>query len=246
MIPAWLSFLDALLAVLAVLVGSLGAHFDLIAPLIGFQIFLLGFLLSVLAVLTGILGLIRTASAKRRAGLPRAITGTILGLIIAVPILMIINNVRKYPPINDITTDVDNPPEFVHATALPANRGRDMKYDRARYAALQQKGYGTVAPLKLDAPPDAVFAKVRVMAAAIPIWRVTYTNPQTKTLEGVATSRLFRFKDDFVVQVRPSGNGASLVEMRSKSRDGVGDLGTNYHRIERFFARLAATSTPSP
>ena len=245
MIPAWLSFLDALLAVLAVLVGILGAHFGLIAPLIGLQIFLLGFLLSVLAVLTGILGLIRTASPKRRSGLPRAITGTILGLIIAVPIVLIINRVRKYPPINDITTDVSNPPEFVHAETLPANRGRDLKYDRAKYAVLQQKGYGTVAPLKLNAPPAAVFAKVKVMAAAIPSWRVTYTNPDTKTLEGVATSRIFRFKDDFVIQVRPDGNGASLVEMRSKSRDGVGDLAKNYHRLERFFARLAASAPSS-
>ena len=55
----------------------------------------------------------------------------------------------------------------------------------------------------------------------------------------MATSTLFRFHDDFVIQVRPAAEtDYSLVEMRSKSRDGKGDLGTNYNRIESFFRAL--------
>ncbi len=245
MIPAWLSFLDGLFAVALVLAGIVGAHFSLVTPFLGFQLFVLGFLLSILAVLIGILGLIRTASPRRRAGLPRAIIGMILGLIVAVPIFAIIGQARKYPDINDITTDVDNPPEFVRATALPQNRGRDMKYDRAKYAAQQQRGYGDVAPLRLDGQSDAVFAKVKAVAAKMPDWQITFTDPHAHTVEGVATSRLFHFQDDFVIQVRPSDSGASLVEMRSKSRDGIGDLGVNYHRIETFFANLAAAAAPA-
>jgi len=37
--------------------------------------------------------------------------------------------------------------------------------------------------------------------------------------------------------VRPR-DGGSIVEMRSKSRDGKGDIGANAKRIESFFARL--------
>ena len=40
------------------------------------------------------------------------------------------------------------------------------------------------------------------------------------------------------IQVRPGPNGGSLVEMRSKSRDGVGDLGVNYNRIVMFLSKL--------
>ncbi|HZY59493.1 MAG TPA: DUF1499 domain-containing protein, partial [Candidatus Binataceae bacterium] len=66
-----------------------------------------------------------------------------------------------------------------------------------------------------------------------------------RTIEGVAVTRLFHFRDDLIIQVRaaPSGGG-SLVEMRSKSRDGVGDVGANYKRINGFFASLSATGTP--
>jgi uncharacterized protein (DUF1499 family) len=42
--------------------------------------------------------------------------------------------------------------------------------------------------------------------------------------------------DDFVIQVRPAPDGTgSLIEMRSKSRDGIGDFGVNYKRIRMFF-----------
>jgi uncharacterized protein (DUF1499 family) len=55
--------------------------------------------------------------------------------------------------------------------------------------------------------------------------------------EGFSTSRLFRFKDDFVIEVRPYETG-SIVQMRSKSRVGRGDVGANAARIETFFAKL--------
>ncbi len=60
-----------------------------------------------------------------------------------------------------------------------------------------------------------------------------------RKIEGVDTSWLFRFKDDFVIEVRPDGADGSLVHMRSKSRDGKGDVGANAKRIRAFFARVA-------
>jgi len=39
--------------------------------------------------------------------------------------------------------------------------------------------------------------------------------------------------------VQPAADSSdSLVEMRSKSHDGKGDLGANYNRIESFFKAL--------
>jgi uncharacterized protein (DUF1499 family) len=241
MIPAWLSFFDAILAIVLVAVGILGAHFAMILPFRGFQIFLLGFFLSLIGVVLGIVGLFMTRSPQRAAARPRAIFGVLISFVIAVPVLLIIASGLKYPPINDITTDFDNPPEFVHATDLAANHGRDMKYDKARYAERQQAGYGKLEPLKLPAEPDAEFARVEALAKDMPSWRITFDDPKTRTIEGVATSALFRFKDDFVIAVRPGEGGGSLVEMRSKSRDGVGDFGVNYKRIQTFFERLVGT-----
>jgi uncharacterized protein (DUF1499 family) len=51
-------------------------------------------------------------------------------------------------------------------------------------------------------------------------------------------TRIFRFVDDIVVRVRPS-NGGSIVDVRSKSRDGRGDMGANAARIRAFRDKLA-------
>ena len=57
-------------------------------------------------------------------------------------------------------------------------------------------------------------------------------------MEAVATSKLFHFQDDIVIRVRPEGQGGSLVDMRSKSRDGQGDFGVNAARIRQFMVAL--------
>jgi uncharacterized protein (DUF1499 family) len=192
----------------------------------------------------GIVGILITRDPASAAIHARARTGTVLCLVVALPVLVIVLSGMKYPPINDITTDYQNPPEFTHAQDLPANHGRDMKYDAAKYMEPAKKGYPNLAPGKTIADAATVFAGVEKIAASIPDWRITSDDPKTMTLEGVATSELFRFRDDFVIQVRPGDGGGSLVEMRSKSRDGVGDFGVNYHRIEMFLKKVEAKFPP--
>jgi uncharacterized protein (DUF1499 family) len=145
----------------------------------------------------------------------------------------------KYPAINDITTDFDNPPEFVFAQKLQHEPNRDMKYDKTMYADRQQAGYGPMGPLKERLEPTAAFERVKEVAQAVPTWKITYTDPSSHTLEAVSTSGLFHFQDDVVIQIRPTPDGGSLVEMRSKSRDGKGDFGINARRIHHFFDRVA-------
>ena len=238
MIPAWLAFFDGMLAVTLVAVGLIGAHFFLTPAFFGFQLFAFGFLLSLLGFVLGIIGLLMTRSGPRRVARPRALIGTLLSLTVALPVLAVFMTHSKYPPINDITTDFTNPPEYVHAAELTANQGRDMKYNRDKYMAAQQKGYPPLAPGSITGDPTAVFDRVKTLVASIPDWQITYVDPKTRTLEGVSTSKLFHFQDDFVIEVRPGPNGTSLVEMRSKSRDGVGDLGVNYNRIVMFLGKL--------
>jgi len=58
------------------------------------------------------------------------------------------------------------------------------------------------------------------------------------TLLARDTSKIFRFVDDIVVRVRPAENGGAIVDVRSKSRVGQGDIGANAARIRRFAERL--------
>jgi uncharacterized protein (DUF1499 family) len=239
MVPAWLAFFDGLLAFALALAGIVGAHYGLTAPFIGFSLVLGGGALGAFGTLAGIVGVLRTAAPVRRSARPRAMVGLVLSLVVVLPLLGVFYT-HQYPAINDITTDTKNPPEFVKAQQIPVNRMRNMKYDPAKYAAVQENAqvYKDLAPLKLEAAPDDVFKKAEIIAGEIPNWKITYSDPATRTLEGIATSALFHFNDDWIIEVRPGEGGGSLVEMRSKSRDGVGDLGANYHRIKSFFHLL--------
>ena len=237
MVLAWLAFFDGLLAITLIAVGIIGAHYYIVPPLTGFGLFAFGFLLSIIGSLVGLLAIFLTRKPERRAGRNRALVGTIICLAIAIPLIVTIVRSSKYPAINDITTDFDNPPEFVFAQKLQP--GRDMKYDKATYADKQQAGYGPISPIKERLEPSAEFERVREVAQKVPTWKITYTDTTKNTLEAVSTSGLFHFEDDIVIQIRPTPAGESLVEMRSKSRDGKGDFGINARRIRRFFDRVA-------
>ncbi len=245
MIIAWLAFFDSLLAVAMLGAGVVGAHWRWVTPILGFSIFLLGTLVGIIALILGLIGIYATRSPMRAAARPRAVVGTILGALTILPVALIMLTGPKVPPINDITTDFDNPPEFANAQQLNANHGRDMKYDKAKYADKQLQGYGPLAPLKMPQPPDDAFKAVQRAAAQMPTWTITVTDPTSRTIEGYSTSGLFHFNDDFIIQVRPGDGGGSLCEMRSKSRDGVGDFGVNHKRIMDFFAAVQPASSGS-
>ena len=54
----------------------------------------------------------------------------------------------------------------------------------------------------------------------------------------IATTRLFGFHDDIAIRIRPDGAQGSRVDVRSKSRDGKGDIGANAARIRAFVGEL--------
>lgn len=254
MIPAWLSISSAVFAVLLTEVGVVGAHLGAIPPMTGFLAFALGFMIACLALLFGLTGLARSSAPESRSMRRKAATGTVLSLLVSVPVgfTMMRWLSMPYPNINDITTDYDNPPQFVNPPELSVD---SMKYDRARLEPIQGKYYPRLAPLLLHEQPDRAFARVRAAAnvppliglqmagqiPSVPGWFIVYIDPATRTIEGVETSYLFRFRDDFVIRVRPGPDrNSSLVEMRSRSRNGMGDFGVNYNRIREFFALLKA------
>src|ERR1043166_5998926 len=190
--------------------GPFLAPFSITPAMIGFVLFDLGGLLGLLALVTGIVGAVRGGGVG---------SGLVFGAVVTVAFILIAVPSAKVPPINDITTDTQHPPEFVKAGSLDANRGRDMQYPGATFAKQQRAGYSDLAPLRLNLPPGDAFKRVETTAQQMPDWEITRTDAAAHALEGVATSRLFRFKDDFVVEVRPQ-DGGSVVQMRSKSRNG--------------------------
>jgi uncharacterized protein (DUF1499 family) len=248
MILTWLALLDGVIGVTVALAGIVAAHYEISTPFAGFEVFAVGLFFAALGLLAAVLaGVWSFFSPRVRMARGRMVLGALLALIPIVPAAVIIAT-HPYPPINDITTDTKNPPEFAHAQLEPQNRNRDLKYNAGKYAAVQESAapYKDLAPLEMNATPDDVYNRARIIAGEIKDWRLTYSDPKARTIEGVATSMLFRFKDDFVIQVRSADGGGSLIEMRSKSRDGVGDFGANYVRIKRFFQLVQGPPRGAP
>ena len=69
-------------------------------------------------------------------------------------------------------------------------------------------------------------------------WEVVSADAAAGTLLARQTTKVFRFVDDVVVRVRPADGGGALVDVRSKSRDGRGDMGVNAARIRAFAEKL--------
>jgi uncharacterized protein (DUF1499 family) len=61
-------------------------------------------------------------------------------------------------------------------------------------------------------------------------------------IEATATTRWFGFKDDVVIRIAPSAGNGSRVDIRSVSRVGLSDVGTNTRRIRAFLKKFAEAS----
>ena len=68
-------------------------------------------------------------------------------------------------------------------------------------------------------------------------WDIVAVVPSEGRVEATDTTWYFGFKDDVVVRVNPESTG-SRVDVRSESRVGGGDAGTNARRVRAYLARL--------
>lgn len=229
--PARWAFLLGVGGAAAFVLGPLLAHFGVLPAMIGFVAFGAGGLLGLIALALGIV----TAA---RGGVRSAAGGLVLGGLVSIVFLALAVPAMIIPSMSDVTTDTANAPEFLRAPTLAGNQGRNMRYPGAAFADRQRAAYPDIAPLRLAVPLDEAF--LRAVAAAtkqMPDWEVTRVDQIPHQFEAVATSSIFRFQDDLIVELRPEGDG-SLVQMRSKSRHGMADLGANATRIKAFFGKL--------
>jgi uncharacterized protein (DUF1499 family) len=104
--------------------------------------------------------------------------------------------------------------------------------------------YADLQPQRFAAPRDRVFDNALATARDLG-WEVTGDDRGAGVIRAVATTRVFRFKDDVTVTVRTEGDGTT-VGVRSKSRIGKGDLGANARRIRAFQAELARRTAGGP
>lgn len=224
-------------AAVLVVIGVASAFLGLVAPFHGFLLMVLGLAAALAGLVTSLVGVHRTRPHLGRQGRGHALRGVGLSAVVLAIVLFPGLGNRSGPRINDITTDLDEPPSFVSAASVPANAGRDMAHPGEDFAEQQRRAYPDIAPLLLDDPPSAAFDKVRAALASMPRMKITDEDRESGRIEATETSALFHFADDVVVRIRADGDG-SRVDVRSKSRDGKGDMGVNARRIRELLARV--------
>jgi uncharacterized protein (DUF1499 family) len=147
-----------------------------------------------------------------------------------------LRDVKRLPMIHDITTDTEDPPRFVSLLALRKDAPNPAEYGGPDIAAKQHAAYPDVSPMVIPLQPDRAFNQA--LAAANKMgWRIVDANQREGRIEASDTTFWYGFIDDIVVRVRP-GAGGSRVDVRSLSRVGLSDVGTNARRIGKFMKML--------
>ena len=227
--------LASLAAILAVAAGPLLAYAGLVSPMGGFVVFVLAVPTGLAGLVAAAWGLVKSGSNVDEGAKARGWSALMVSVVSLVLVLGPAVAARDYPPINDITTNTDDPPAFVHAGSLAANAGRDLSYPGPSFAETQRAAYPDLDSVLLNMDPAKAQTLLRQALAGLE--RTEITAETVGRIEAVSRSLVFGFADDVVVRIRPEGSGAR-VDLRSKSRDGRGDLGANAERIRSILDSL--------
>ncbi|MFN3656522.1 MAG: DUF1499 domain-containing protein [Pseudolabrys sp.] len=183
-------------------------------------------------------------------GLGRSFLGLFLGLALLGYPGYLGYRASKLPNIWDITTDPVNPPRFDTLARLRP-RGTSA-YGGTQLAEKQHAAYPEVVPLQLDLPPRTVYELALALANKRK-WLVLDARAPAPpgrrdgVIEAVARTTIMGFREDMVIRVSPLGAG-SRVDMRSASRYGFHDFGSNAARVRNLLEDLdeAASNAPEP
>lgn len=143
---------------------------------------------------------------------------------------------QRVPPIHDVTTDTENPPRFEAVVPLREDAPNPVAYGGPEVAAMQRAAYPDIAPAFLDAAPDRAFVRALDTVRTLG-WDLVAVDGEEGRIEATDTTFWFGFQDDIVVRVTPA-DGGSRVDVRSVSRVGKADAGTNARRVRNFLREL--------
>ncbi len=139
----------------------------------------------------------------------------------------------RTPPINDVSTDLQDPPRFEQAArfrprgtaAYPGGEAAEMQ--RAAYPDLDTLQVATNAQIAFEAA-RSVLAKRR--------WTIILDRPpagrRDGQIEAIARTPVLGFREDVAVRIRSAQDGVN-IDVRSASRYGRHDLGSNAARVRR-------------
>lgn len=134
------------------------------------------------------------------------------------------------PGVHDVTTDMENPPEFIALLNAP---GRRNSFEYPQETAEKQKAkFPWIKPIFTDLSENEAYARALKIAKELD-WEVVGEDPSKGRFEATDYTKWFHFHDDLVVRITSTQNG-SRVDIRSLSRVGGTDHGLGAIRIMKF------------
>lgn len=159
----------------------------------------------------------------------------IMGLCALPPVVITIavGDGFKSPTIHDISTDTLNPPQFVFAREDRLSSDNPTDYGGVEIATAQLAAYPELKPHAVMLPRDRTY-QIALQTAREMGWKLLGEHHEIYQFEAVDQTTFFAFKDDIAVRVSAGDYGDSVLDVRSASRVGGGDLGANARRISKF------------
>ncbi len=234
-IGAWAAFLFLVLAGLVMGLSGPAYRAEWVSLGTSFAMLRQGAQLAMGAGALGMITLVISGRSRRwRPALVGLLVSMVVFVMVAVPMEMK-HKAQTVPPIHDITTDVANPPAFVLLATAREQAPNEVEYPGPETARQQLAAYPDLKPVILKLPLAEAMAAAEALIQTRG-WELAGTTDST--LEATATTRWFGFRDDVVIRMTETDAGVR-VDMRSASRVGKSDLGTNAERIQAFLEDLA-------
>lgn len=166
----------------------------------------------------------------------------VLSAVVLTPFGLMTYRAAIHPVLNDISTDLDDPPEFPNSRRNLSAGMNPLFPPTSEQKQAQMENYPQITGRRYDLQFERMTG---VVSAAVKAegWTVVrqaeVTEEVETTLEAVAYTPLFGFPSDVAIRLTDEGD-TTYVDMRSASRYGDSDLGDNAARIAAFLDRLGA------
>lgn len=93
-------------------------------------------------------------------------------------------------------------------------------------------------PLDVSLGTRGAFAAALAAARSMPGWSIVEADESMGSIRAEARTPRLRFIDDVRIGVKPLADGRSRIHVRSTSRLGMYDFGTNARRIRAYLERV--------
>ncbi|MBK0020507.1 DUF1499 domain-containing protein [Brucella pseudogrignonensis] len=207
-----------------------------------------GGIFAILALLCAAKGL-RNLWVNGDKGGARSFWASFLACAVLLPLCFVASLWYGSPPLYDLTTDFETPPQFPSTMPARLTRMNSLPVEVQSDMLRQMSAYPDVMGRRYEAAPDRVAQGVENTLKAFGWKQISRDTPlptQNATrFAATAHSTILGLKSDVVIRLLDEGE-TTYVDMRSVSRYGTRDMGLNAGFITEFLSALEGEVNKAP